>query len=164
MKHIIVAHDQNGVIGRENDIPWTGQQRADMQRFKAVTLGHAVIMGRLTYESIGKPLPGRENVVVSRQHTLDIPGCTVVNTIEEAFEVTKNHDETYVIGGSKIYELAMPYVDILDVTEIEAEFEGDTFFVEIDPEEWELVSEESHAADVKNVHAYSFKQYRRKLT
>lgn len=161
-KNIITAYDKNRIIGHEGDMPWRQNLPADLMRFKELTLGHTIIMGRGTYDSIGKPLPNRRNIVVSRQANLEIPGCDVVNSLEDAYALGAEEEELFIIGGARIYHLAMPTVDRLLVTEIDAEFEGDTFFPEI-PEEWHETSREYHSADSKNLYNYTFIEYERSI-
>lgn len=161
MRGIVVAHDQNRVIGSQGELPWGRSMPRDLQRFRTVTLGSPVVMGRHTFESIGRPLPDRKNIVVSR--TLEsLPGITVVGSLDEAFEVTTVDENVYVIGGSSIYELAVPVVDKLFVTKIDASFDdGDAFFVEIDHDEWEVETEEFYPKDESNQFDCTFLTYRR---
>lgn len=159
-KNIIAAYDKNRVIGHEGDMPWRGSLPADLIRFKELTIGHAVIMGRHTYDSIGRPLSNRRNIVISKQANLDIPGCDVANSLEDAYALGAEEEELFIIGGAKIYHLAMPTADRLLVTEIDAEFEGDTFFPEI-PQEWHETGREHHQADEVNLHNYTFIEYER---
>ncbi|MBI4101095.1 dihydrofolate reductase [Candidatus Microgenomates bacterium] len=161
MINIIVAHDKNLVIGNEGRIPWQGKLPADMQRFRALTIGHTVVMGRVTYDSIGKPLPERRNVVVTRQPNLRIEGVDMVNSLDQALEVLQDEEQIFIAGGARIYELAMPVANRLYVTEIEAEFEGDTFFIAINQDQWKLTREEHCPADERNQYNYAFKQYER---
>ena len=161
MRHIVVAYDKNRVIGSEGALPWAGELPADMRHFRALTLGHAVIMGRTTYDSIGSPLPQRHNVVMSKQKDLKINGCSVVHSLDEAYQVAQSDHDVYVIGGEKIYRLALSSVDRLHVTEIDTSVEGDAHFVDIDPEEWAVISQEEYAADEKNKFNYRFITYDR---
>jgi dihydrofolate reductase len=163
MRSLVVAHDLNRVIGNRGDIPWLGDVPEDMRHFKRLTEGGAVIMGRATYDSIGKPLPNRRNIVISR-NVLVIAGCEVVRGIEEAFETAEDGEartNSYVIGGGQIYEQAMPQVDQLHVTVVQDEFEGDAFFPEIDQREWLLVSSRDHLKDEKNKYDMRFYRYER---
>ncbi|MEX0934408.1 MAG: dihydrofolate reductase [Candidatus Saccharimonadales bacterium] len=160
-RNIIVAYDKNRVIGHEGDMPWRGNLPADLRRFKELTTGHTVIMGRTTYDSIGRPLPNRHNIVISRQTNLEIPGCDVVNSLEEAYGLGAEDDELFIIGGAKIYHLAMPTANRLLVTEIDEAFEGDTFFPEI-PQEWHEVGRSSrYSIDENNKFCYTFIEYER---
>lgn len=159
MRHIIVATDKNNAIGRHNALTWQGQVPSDMQRFKDLTTGHAVVMGRKTYDSIGHPLPNRLNIVLSSQQ-LDIKGCTVTSSIENAFEIANEKNETFVIGGEMIYKLALPYVDTLYITQIKTEVENaDAFFVDIDSEEWKLIDENYLPAAGNDHYDLTFQHY-----
>lgn len=126
---LLVAAAENGAIGKDNALLW--RLRDDLKLFKQRTLNHAVIMGRKTYDSIGKPLPGRLNIVISRNPSLDLPGCTLASTLPEAFKIAAAaypEKEIFVIGGGKIYELAAPYATKIYLTRVHASPEGDTFF------------------------------------
>jgi dihydrofolate reductase len=156
---IIVAISENGIIGREMDLPW--HISADLKRFKALTMGHHIVMGRKTYESIGRLLPGRTTVIITRQSDYQIPGAIVVNSVEQALAVAVDDLETFIVGGSQIYNLALPLVDTLYITRVHADVEGDTRLDAIDWSAWECESSERHSADEKNNHEYSFEIYRR---
>ena len=127
---LIAAVARNRVIGAKGGMPWHLPE--DLKHFRSVTLGHPVIMGRRTWESLGKPLPGRENIVVSRRPDAQFPGARVAGSLQRALELSANHDSTYVIGGAEIYALALPLADGLVLTEIDRDFPGDTFFPEWD--------------------------------
>ena len=149
---LIAAVAQNRVIGKDNDLVW--HLPDDMQYFKDTTKGHHVITGRRNYESIPekyRPLPGRTNIVVTRQTDYPAPGAVVVNSIERALEIASNASdaEPFIIGGGQIYAAALELglVDRMHITWVEGEFEGDTYFPEFDPKEWTLVSEKPHPAD-----------------
>ncbi|ADQ17703.1 dihydrofolate reductase [Leadbetterella byssophila DSM 17132] len=139
---LLVAVAENGVIGKDNQLLW--KLRDDLQLFKKRTLGHPIIMGRKTYESIGKPLPGRTNIVISRNAGLKLEGCTVTSSLEEALEVAQNlhpEQEIFVIGGGKIYELATPIATKLYLTKVNVVLEGDTYF-DLKPfENWQIVEQ-----------------------
>lgn len=138
MISLIVAHDPNRVIGKDNKMPW--HIRDDLKYFKKQTLGKAIVMGRNTFESIGKPLPGRLNVVVTRNENYKQDGASIVHTIPEAIEIAKNyHDEVMIIGGEQIFRSTLPYANRLYVTFVQQMFDGDTFFPEYG-EEWKLVA------------------------
>ncbi|MEE2844240.1 MAG: dihydrofolate reductase [Planctomycetota bacterium] len=156
---IIVAISQNGIIGREMALPW--HISADLKRFKALTMGHHIVMGRKTYESIGRLLPGRTTVIITRQSDYQIPGAIVVNSIDEAMAVAADDLETFIVGGSQIYNLALPLVDTLYITRVHADVEGDTRLDAVDWSAWECESSERHSAGEKNDHEYSFEIYRR---
>lgn len=150
---LVVAVARNGVIGCDNDLPW--RLPDDLKHFKAITLGKPVVMGRRTYESIGRPLPGRENRVVSRRPGFEAPGCRVFASLEEA--LAGPEPEVMVIGGGQIYAAALPLAQRLYLTEVDAEVDGDARFPEIDPGAWREVSREMHAADERHAHAFGFR-------
>ena len=139
---ILVAVARNGVIGREGALPWRLPE--DLKRFKALTMGHAMIMGRKTFESIGRLLPGRRSVVVSRQAGYAVPGATVATSLEAAIASAATAPEIFVIGGGEIYRAALPRADRLLVTEVDAMPEGDAFFPAVDRGVWRETSRESH--------------------
>lgn len=157
----IVATAKNNVIGKDNDIPW--YLPADLKYFKKTTLHRHVIMGRKTYESIGKPLPKRTNIIVTRNPFYIASGCLTAHSLEEAIAVAKNNkeEEAFIIGGGLIYEISMPLLDRIYLTTVEAKVEGTVHFPNIDFEEWKLVSEEAHQADDKNEYDYCFKVFDR---
>ncbi|AKU94625.1 Dihydrofolate reductase [Labilithrix luteola] len=135
---IVVAIGDGGVIGINGELPWRIPE--DMRHFKSVTMGHAIVMGRKTFESIGKPLPGRRNVVVSRSPSFSAPGCDVVASFEEAVALARQtDDEPRIIGGSSIYEAALPVATRIFLTEVHRKLEGDTFFPAFDRSEWREV-------------------------
>ena len=132
---LIVAMASNRIIGQDGQMPW--HLSADLKRFKQITMGHPIIMGRKTYEAIGRPLPGRTNIIISRSSAYQPEGCVLVNSVEAAIEHGCNlSDEVFVIGGAEIYKAALPLADNLYITQINKEFEGDTFFPEIDYKDW----------------------------
>lgn len=152
--NLIAALSQNRVIGCNNQLPW--HLPKDLKHFKAITLGHPVVMGRKTYQSLGKALPGRENVVISRDphfHPLD---ATVFSNLEAALMHLKESAEIFIIGGGHLFSQTLPIAQRLYLTWIEAELEGDTFFPEWDLGEWIEISRESHSADEKHLYSYSF--------
>lgn len=165
MKTIIVGFSKNMVIGKNGDMPWIGKLPADLKHFKETTSGHAVIMGSKTFESIfnflKKPLPNRQNIVLSRA-PLSIEGVTVVDSLEKAYAAVEPEREVFIIGGGSVYAQAMDSVDAINATEIQAEFDGDTFFPTIDSTIWNEVSREHHEADEKNAYAYDFVLYTRR--
>jgi len=142
---IIVAASTNNVIGANGDLPWRLPE--DLMRFKAVTMGKPMIMGRATFESIGKALPGRRSIVMTRQAGFKADGCDVVASPEEAIAVAGGVDELMVIGGGKIYELFLPMAGSIYITRVQANIEGDTFFPELDSGDWQVVESESFPAD-----------------
>ncbi len=158
---LIVAVSSNGVIGRDGGLPW--YLPADLKHFKRTTMGHHLIIGRRTWDEVGKPLPGRTMVVVTRSKKFAPDGAQVVRSVEQALEVAVKDEEAFIGGGAQIYRIALArdLVDRIYLTRILAEVEGDTIFPEIDLDEWELVSEEHHDADEKNEFPYSFLIYER---
>jgi dihydrofolate reductase len=135
---------------------------ADLKHFKTLTMGHHMIMGRNTYESIGKPLPGRTSVVVSRNTGYSVPGVIVVNSLEAAISACGNDEEIYVIGGAELYRQAIGLADRIYLTEIAADIAGDAHFTEFDSKLWQETGRESHAPDEKNLYSYHFVVYDRK--
>jgi dihydrofolate reductase len=156
MISIIVAMADNRVIGGNNKLLW--RLPADLKRFKALTMGHPVIMGRKTYESIGKPLTGRENVIVTRHVEFNVSGITVVNSLNEALQKFKDRD-VFIIGGAEIYTQSLPLADRIYLTRIYHSFDGDAFFPVIDEKEWKTEKTESHHPDEKNPYRFDFINY-----
>lgn len=156
---LIWAMDRNRLIGSNNALPW--KLPADMQWFRRQTMGKPVLMGRKTFESIGRPLPGRDNIILTRQQGLNIDGCIVVRSLDAAREAVPDADEIMVIGGSEIYALLLSEADRLYCTMIDAEFEGDAWFPEFDLSEWHLQLMEPHNADENNIYSYRFVIYER---
>ncbi|MEC9256584.1 MAG: dihydrofolate reductase [Pseudomonadota bacterium] len=163
---MIVAVAENGVIGRNNALPWYLPN--DLKYFKQTTMGKPVIMGRKTYESIGKPLPGRTNIVITRQADYQPEGVKVVNSVEAARELAESvcqidgQEEAMIRGGAEIYTLALPHTDRLYLTEVHADVEGDAFFPEYDKSLWQEVAREDFAAEGPNPYNYSFVVYEAK--
>ena len=156
---MIVAASENDVIGVDGDLPW--KLSADLKRFKKLTMGHHIIMGRKTYESIGRCLPGRTTVIVTRQPEYRVEGAKVVTSIEAALKVTQADDCPFVTGGSEIYRLMLPHVTEIQLTRVHVEIEGDTYLPETHWSQWERVASVRHEPDDKNDFAYSFEVYRR---
>lgn len=157
---LIVAVGRNGVIGREGALPW--RLPADLKRFKALTIGHVMIMGRKTYESIGRPLPGRRSVIVSRQAGYAVPGATVATSLENAIAVAGDVSEVFVIGGGEIYQAALPCAHRLLVTEVDASPEGDAYFPAVDTTIWSETARETHpAAEGADAPGFAFVDYER---
>ena len=148
MISLIVAASTNNIIGAKGDLPW--RLSADLKRFRALTMGKPIIMGRKTYESIGRPLPGRQNIVVTRNPGFVADGCDVVSSIDTAVEVAGDAEEIMVIGGSHIYAAFLPRADRIYLTRVQAELEGDAYLPDIDNDKWHEVSAETHAADDSN--------------
>ena len=157
---IVAAMDRNRLIGRKNQLPW--HLPADLAHFKRITMGKPIIMGRGTYESIGRPLPGRTKLVLTRSVDFHAEGVTVVRSLQQALEAAAGAQEVMIIGGSSIYELALPLADRLYLTHIEHGYEGDAWFPEFDQAQWRVIASETHVADQKNPCAYRFVTYERK--
>lgn len=159
----IVAVSSNHAIGRDNDLPWYLPE--DLKFFKRTTMGKPVLMGRKTFESLGRPLPGRVNIVLSTQRDLSLPERVILcHTLEEGMERLKKegNDEVFVIGGGKVFAEAMSLLDRLYVTKVDMNAQNaDAFFPEIDPAQWRLVWEEPHQADERHAYNYTFQQYER---
>jgi dihydrofolate reductase len=157
MKILIAATSLNNALGKDNKIIW--HLPDDFKRFKEITSGHYIIMGRKTFESFPKPLPNRTHVVITRQKKYHPHGCIVVNSIEEAFAICPKDEDVFLIGGAEIYELGMPFVDKIELTLINETFEADAFLPKIDFSKWELIKEEFHAKDEKHAHEFSFQTF-----
>ena len=152
-RSLVVAMSRNRVIGRDNQLPW--RLPADLAFFKRTTMGHPVIMGRKTYESIGKPLPGRTNVVITNQPDYEAPGCVVVHSLEEAYRAVGDQDEVFVIGGSALFDAALRSADAIYLTDVDAEVPGDVYFPPFDRSQWSETELERHGVDDR--HAYPFR-------
>ena len=139
---LVVAVAANGVIGDQGRLPWHLPE--DLKRFRQLTMGHTIVMGRKTWESIGRLLPGRRTVIVTRQPDYRVEGATVVHCLDDALATARNEEEVFVIGGNEIFAAAFPRADRLQVTEIDADFPGDTTFPDYDRREWREASRESH--------------------
>lgn len=161
MISLLLAMDQKRTIGKDNDLPW--HLPADLAFFKRVTMGHPIVMGRKTHESIGRALPGRTNIIITRDKNYTAQGCKVIHTIDEIKNIEENReDEIFVIGGAEIFNKTLQFADKLYITHIEETFEGDTFFPKIEESEWELVSKEKGIKDERNPYDYFFLLYKRK--
>lgn len=158
---IIVAKDHKGAIGKDNQLLW--HLPADLKHFKALTTGHTIIMGRKTYDSIGRPLPKRRNIVVSRQEGLTIPGVEVMRSLEDAIASCVQETEVFIIGGAQIYAQALPLCSKLEITLVEGNFEADTYFPAIQEEEWLTLSRRENPADEQNKINYTFLTLVRKM-
>ena len=156
MIKIIVATSKNKVIGNNNELIW--KLSSDLKRFKELTTGHPVVMGRKTYESIGKPLPNRRNIIITRNLEYEVNGCEVVYSLEEALLLTNN--DCFIIGGGEIYKQSLEVADKIYLTLVHQEFEGDTQFPELNSE-WAKMSRNDFEADDKNEYNYSFIEYDR---
>ena len=155
---LIVAASENDVIGNEGDLPW--RLSADLKRFKSLTMGHHIIMGRKTFESIGRLLPGRTTVILTRQTHFELEGAIVVQTVESALAAVASDECAFVTGGAEIYALMLPHVAEIQLTRVHAEIEGDTVLPAIDWDHWERIESSRHSADAKNNFDYSFEVYR----
>jgi dihydrofolate reductase len=150
----IVAMDENRGIGYHNQLPW--HMPADLQHFKKMTLGKPIIMGRKTYESIGRPLLKRRNIIITRDPIYRVEGCEVFNTLDAALAAVSDVEEAMMIGGAELFNQLLPKADRLYLTEIHHQFEVDTFFSEINLKEWKVIDEEYHPADDANPYDYTF--------
>ena len=151
---LIVAMDQNRIIGLNYTLPW--RLPADLKYFKAITMGKPIIMGRKTHDSIGRALPGRENVVLSREAGYQAQGCTVLGSLEEVYQRFAGTDEIMIMGGADLYEQTLAKANRIYLTEVHAEVEGDTYFPDFDREIWEETERQDFKADEKNEYDYSF--------
>lgn len=160
MVTIIAAVGRNKALGKNNDLIW--HLPADLRRFKEVTRGHHVIMGRKTFESLGKPLPHRTNIIVSRNSNYKADGCIVVGSLEEALKEAHSDPNPYILGGAQIYEQALEVADRMDLTLVHEDFEADAFFPDFSDENWEETGRQDFKKDEKNPYDYSFVQYKKK--
>jgi len=158
---IIAAIGANNELGKNNDLIW--YLPADLKRFKKITTGHTIIMGRNTFESIGKPLPNRRSIIITRNTSYKKEGCEVVHSLEDAIELIQDQDNAFIIGGAQIYHEAIEknLVDQLDITEVHQDFNADVYFPFIDKATWEEVSRVSFTPDEKNRYNYSFLSYKK---
>ena len=157
---IIVATDERGAIGVDGGLPW--RLPDDLRRFKALTLGKPVVMGRKTWDSIGRPLPGRHNIVITRQEGLDLPGATIVASLDQALAAAGDVPEICIIGGAEIYRLALPRTDVIHLTRVRATVPADTYFPALVPGEWDEDVREEHPADDRHAFAYACVEQRRR--
>ncbi|WP_147533700.1 dihydrofolate reductase [Bacillus marasmi] len=162
MISLIWAMDENRVIGKDNQLPWHLPE--DLKFFKRTTMGRPIAMGRKTHESIGRPLPGRENIIITRSLDFTSEGCTVLHSVEDFINYSKQFadGEVFVIGGAEIFSAVFPYADRLYITMIHHTFPGDTYFPEINMEEWKAIFQEPGIKDDKNPFDYEFCIYERK--
>ncbi|MFY9326793.1 MAG: dihydrofolate reductase [Georgfuchsia sp.] len=149
---LIAAVARNGTIGRDNTLPWRLPE--DLKHFKALTIGHPIVMGRKTWESLGRPLPGRLNIVVTRDTAYHAEGATVVNSLQDALHLVIDAEELFVIGGAEIYRLALPLADRLQLTELDADFDGDTHFPAFARSAWHETARVQHRADAGYDYAF----------
>lgn len=155
---LIAALDRRRTIGYKGDLPW--HLPADLRRFKRITMGHPLVMGRATYESIGRPLPGRENIVLTRNPDFEAPGCTVVHSIDDAIARAEGlgADEAMIIGGESVFRRTLARADRMHLTVVDGDYPGDTFFPDFDGNEWKVVSADHYPADDENEAAMTFVQ------
>lgn len=160
MISLIAAMGRNRELGLANKLPW--HLPDDLKRFKKLTRGHTVIMGRKTYESIGKPLPERKNIVITRDPSYRAAGCAVVNSMEDALREAGADSENFVIGGAEIYALALPFADKIYLTAVDAERQADAYFPKFEGEQWRVITTEPHQADGEHIYPFVFKIYEKK--
>ncbi len=159
MVTIIAAIAKNNALGKDNQLIW--HLPADLKRFKNVTLGHHVIMGRKTFESLNKPLPNRTTIIITRDTNYTAKGCIVTNSLTDALNAAKSDKDPFILGGAEIYKQALEIADVLDLTLVHHEFDADVFFPEIDMSIWKEISRQDFEADDKNKYDYSFVKYNR---
>ena len=157
---LIAAVAENNALGKDNQLLW--HLPDDFKRFKTITSSHYIILGRKTFESFPKPLPNRTHVIISRQKNYQPEGCIVVDSLQKALAVCPKEEETFIIGGGEIYRQSIEIADKLDITKVHQSFEADTYFPEIDLNEWQLVASELHLKDDKHLFDFSFQTYLRK--
>lgn len=158
--HLIVAHARNGVIGKEGKLPWYLPE--DLKHFKRTTLGKPIIMGRKTWESLGRPLPGRRNIVVTRQTGFTAEGAEVYSNLQDAVAAVKDEPIAFIMGGAQIYAEAMPQIEVAHITVLNADFEGDAFFKPLTDDEWNLVEEATFPATDTHPYSFSIRRYERR--
>ncbi len=157
---MIAAVAENNALGKGNKLIW--HLPNDFKRFKTLTSGHHIIMGRKTFESFPKPLPNRTHIIITRQKEYQAEGCIIVDSIEKALAACPKNEDAYIIGGAEIYSLGLPYTDKLDITRIEGNFEADAYFPEINPKEWEILVSKFNEKDEKHLYNYTFETLLRK--
>jgi dihydrofolate reductase len=157
---MVAAASTNNALGLDNKLLW--HLPDDFKRFKEMTIGHYIVMGRKTFESFPKPLPNRTHIIITRQKNYVIPGHIVVDSIEKAIDLLPENENSFIIGGGEIYQQAMEYVDKIELTRIDKIFEADTFFPEIDNSKWQLIHEEFHPMDEKHLYQFSYQTFTKK--
>lgn len=159
---IIAAAAENNALGKDNDLLW--HLPDDFKRFKKLTTGHPMIMGRKTFESFPKPLPQRRHIVITRDrnYTIYHDQCTVVHSLDKAFEEVRDCDLIFIIGGGEIYELAMPFANLMELTRVHADLDGDTYFPDFNEADWELLKKEYHPTDERHKYDFTYFTYRRR--
>ena len=156
---MIAAVSENFALGKNNELVW--HLPDDFKRFKQLTTNHFIIMGRKTFESFPKPLPNRTHIIITRQKDYTAEGCIVVDNLDDALAMVPKDENAFVIGGGEIYNLAMPFTDVIELTKVHAHFEADTFFPKIDFSAWQLIAEEYHPKDEKHLFDFTYETYRR---
>lgn len=156
---IIAATAENRALGKDNRLLW--HLPDDFKRFKEITTGHHIIMGRKTFESLARPLPNRTHIIVTRQKDYKADNCLIAESLQQAISLSPSDQNVFVIGGGEIYRQAMDLADEIDLTKVHVEIDADTWFPEIDSSKWERVSEQFHGADDKHLYAFTFEKYRR---
>ena len=157
---MIAAVAENNALGKNNELVW--HLPNDFKRFKELTTGHHIIMGRKTFESFPKPLPNRTHIVITRQENYNPDGCIVVNSIEKAIAICPENEDSYIIGGGEIYNLGLQYADIIEITKVHHTFEADAFFPKINESDWLLVESEENFKDEKHLYDYTYETYIRR--
>ena len=157
---LIAATSENNALGKNNELVW--HLPDDFKRFKELTSGHHIIMGRKTFESFPKPLPNRTHVVISRQENYHPEGCIVVKSMQEALEICPKNEDAFIIGGGEIYTLGLGFSDKIELTLVHETFEADAFFPEINSQEWQLITTEFHPKDEKHLFDFTYQTYLRK--
>lgn len=154
---MIAAIAENNTLGKNNELVW--HLPNDFKRFKELTTGHYIIMGRKTFESFPKPLPNRTHIIITRQPDYKADGCIVTDSIENAIKLCSNEQDCYIIGGGEIYELALPFADKLEITRVHENFDGDAFFPDIKKSEWVLHESKANSKDDKHAYNYTYETY-----
>ncbi|QYA24253.1 dihydrofolate reductase [Gramella sp. MT6] len=157
---MIAAAAENNALGKDNDLVW--HLPDDFKRFKRLTSGHHIIMGRKTFESFPKLLPDRTHIIITRKNDYDPEGAIVVNSLEEAIRVSKLDEQPFIIGGGEIYKMGMDRAERIELTRVHGEFDADTFFPEIDEEKWKLIDEKFHEKDEKHDYSFTYLTYERR--
>lgn len=157
---MIAAVAENNALGKDNELVW--HLPNDFKRFKALTSGHHIIMGRKTFESFPKPLPNRTHIIISRQKDYQADGCIIVDSIEKALEICPKDDISFIIGGGEIYSLGLPYSDKIEITRVHHAFEADAYFPEINDDEWKIIVSEFNEKDEKHLYDYTYQTFIRK--
>lgn len=157
---LIAAAAENNALGKDNDLLW--HLPDDFKRFKQLTSNHFIIMGRKTFESFPKPLPNRTHVIITRQKDYKVANCIVVSGLKQALEVCPENEDVFIIGGGEIYKQSMEIADLIELTRVHTIIEADTFFPDIDPNDWKLLSEEFHPKDEKHQYAFTYQTFGKK--